>query len=141
MILINNRMTIPDDELRWTFSRSSGPGGQNVNKVNSKATMHWSFAASTVIPDDVRERFVAAYSSRITTKGEVVIASQEYRDQPKNVAACEHRLREMILAVWKAPKKRRPTKPSKGSKIRRLQAKKERSDIKRGRGNNAGRED
>jgi ribosome-associated protein len=135
MIPINARTTIPDDELTWTFSRSSGPGGQNVNKVNSKATLHWNFASSQVIPADVRERFVAAYSSRLTTKGDIVIASQEYRDQPKNVAACEERLKQMLLAVWKAPKKRRPTKPSKGSKMRRLQAKKERGEVKRGRGN------
>ncbi len=134
MIQINSRTTIADDELRWTFSRSSGPGGQNVNKVNSKAKLHWNFASSTALPIDVRERFTAAYSSRITTKGDVVIASQEFRDQPKNVAACEQRLKDMILAVWKAPKKRRATKPSKGSKMRRLQAKKERGEVKKGRG-------
>ena len=135
MIQVSPRVTILDDELHWTFSRSSGPGGQNVNKVNSKATLHWNIAASKAIPDDVRERFLAAYSSRLTTKGDIVIASQEFRDQPKNVAACEERLKEMLLNVWKAPKKRRATKPSKGSKMRRLQAKKERGEVKKGRGN------
>jgi ribosome-associated protein len=127
------RITIPDDELRFSFSRSGGPGGQNVNKVNSKATLHWNPAASTALPDDVRGRFLARFASRLTNEGYVVITSQESRDQPKNIDSCVAKLHAMIAEVLKPPKRRRPTKPTKGSKLRRLKEKKQRSETKAGR--------
>ena len=130
MLAVNSQITIPDAELRLSFSRSSGPGGQNVNKVNSKATLHWQASNSPSLPADVRARFVQKYASRLTNEGEIVIASQESRDQPKNIAACYEKLREMILAVARPPKKRRPTRPTLGSKTRRLKAKKQRSQVK-----------
>ena len=133
MLQISTNIAIPDDELQLSFSRSSGPGGQNVNKVSSKATLRWAVQTTPSLPDDVRQRFLGAYQSRITNDGEIVIHSQEYRDQPKNIAACHEKLREMILAVLRPPKKRRPTKPTKGSKVRRLKAKKTRSQVKEGR--------
>ena len=133
MLAISPRVNIPDDELRLTFSRSSGPGGQNVNKVASKATLHWAVQTSPSLPDDVRQRFLEAYTSRITKAGEIVIHSEEYRDQPKNIQACYDKLREMITAVLKPPKKRRATRPTKGSKVRRLNDKKSRSQVKEGR--------
>jgi ribosome-associated protein len=133
MLVISERVSIPDDELRLTFSRSSGPGGQNVNKVASKATLHWAVSTSPNLPEDVRQRFLGAYSSRITKTGEIVIHSEEFRDQPKNIQACRDKLREMIVAVLKAPKKRRATRPTKGSKVRRLNDKKSRAQIKEGR--------
>ena len=130
MLAVNSQISIPDAELRLSFSRSSGPGGQNVNKVNSKATLHWQASSSPSLPADVRARFVQKYASRLTNDGEIVIASQESRDQPKNIASCYEKLREMILAVAKPPKKRRPTRPTLGSKTRRLKAKKQRSQVK-----------
>ncbi len=133
MLVISQRVSIPDDELRLTFSRSSGPGGQNVNKVASKATLHWAVATSPSLPEDIRQRFLEVYSSRITKAGEIVIHSEEFRDQPKNIQACRDKLSEMISAVLKAPKKRRATRPTKGSKVRRLNDKKSRSQIKEGR--------
>jgi ribosome-associated protein len=130
---VSARILIPEEELHFTFARSSGPGGQNVNKVNSKATLHWNPSLSAALPDDVRARFLTKYAGRITNDGHVVIISQESRDQPKNIALCLDKLRNLIAGVLTVPKKRRPTKPTKGSKQRRLSAKKQRSDVKSGR--------
>jgi ribosome-associated protein len=130
---ISPNIKIPDAELRLSFARSSGPGGQNVNKVSSKAILHFDILNSPSIPPDVRERFLKAYGSRVTKTGEIVIHSEEYRDQPRNIEACHEKLRAMLLAVLKPPKKRRPTKPTRGSKVRRLNEKKRRSDVKAGR--------
>jgi ribosome-associated protein len=130
---ITPHLKIPDAELRLSFARSSGPGGQNVNKVSSKAILHFAVLDTPSLPPDVRNRFQTAYSSRITTSGEIVIHSEEFRDQPKNIQACYEKLRQMILAVLKPPKKRRPTKPTRGSKLRRLNDKKTRSQTKQNR--------
>lgn len=130
MIVITPRIQIPRSELRLTFARSSGPGGQNVNKVNSKVTLHWPVIASPSLPDDVRERFVRKFANRITTEGELVLSSQESRDQSANIDDCLGKLREMVLSVAVAPKKRKATKPTKGSQRRRLEAKKGRSQTK-----------
>ena len=130
---ITPSLKIPDAELRLSFARSSGPGGQNVNKVASKAILHFDVLRSPSLPPDVRERFFAAYGSRVTNAGEVVIHSEEFRDQPKNIEACRRKLRDLILTVLRPPKKRKATKPTRGSKVRRLKAKKVRSEVKQGR--------
>ena len=130
MITLNSRITIPESELRFSFARSGGPGGQNVNKVSSKATMHWDVVSSPSLPDDVKQRFLTRFKSRITTQGEIVVISQESRDQPKNIQLCLDKLRAMLLEVLVPPKKRRPTKPTKGSKVRRLNEKKNKSQTK-----------
>lgn len=140
MLQITANITIPDDELVWSFARSGGPGGQNVNKVNSKAILHWDVTASAALPDDVKGRFLVAYKTRLTTEGVLVLSNQEYRDQPQNIEACRERLRGMIVQVLRAPKKRRPTKPTKGSQRRRLSEKKARSDVKKGRQSRGGDE-
>ena len=132
-LVISNNLTIPESELRFSFARSSGPGGQNVNKVSSKAILHFDVRNSPSLPLDVRARFLDQYASRVTKSGEIVIHSEEFRDQPKNIQACHDKLKGLILAVLKPPKKRRPTKPSRGSKVRRLKAKKARSQVKQGR--------
>src|SRR2546425_140423 len=129
MLSVTSEISIPDDELRFTFSRSSGPGGQNVNKVNSKATLHFGIRSSASIPPGVRTRFIKKFGSRLTNEGDVVIASQESRDQPKNIELCLAKLRQMILEVLHPPKKRRPTKPTRGSKVRRVEAKRRRSQV------------
>lgn len=133
MLTITPTLTIPDDDLRFKFSRSGGPGGQNVNKVSSKAMLHFSVRNSPSLPPGVRARFVEKFGSRLTKEGDVVITSQESRDQPKNIESCLEKLRLMILEVLHPPKKRRATKPSKGSKVRRVEAKKRRSQVKEGR--------
>ncbi|MDX1944654.1 MAG: alternative ribosome rescue aminoacyl-tRNA hydrolase ArfB [Pirellulaceae bacterium] len=133
MLQITTHIAIPDEELRLSFARSGGPGGQNVNKVSSKATLRWAVQTSPSLPDDVRQRFLTTYASRITNDGEILIVSQESRDQPKNIEICRTKLRDMILAVVRPPKKRHKTKPTKGSKVRRLNDKKSRSQVKEGR--------
>src|SRR5262245_57563384 len=132
-LVVAPNLTIPDAELRLSFARSGGPGGQNVNKVSSKAVLHFAVATSPSLPDGVRQRFLQSYRSRITTAGEIVIHSDEFRDQPKNIQASYDKLRQMLLAVLKPPKQRRATKPTKGSKVRRLNDKKARAQTKAGR--------
>jgi ribosome-associated protein len=133
MLRVNGRIQIPLAEFEFSFARSSGPGGQNVNKVNSKAVLRWPIRTSPTLPADVRERFVAKYGNRVTTEGDVVIASQTYRDQGRNVADCLEKLSEMLLSVATRPKIRRPTKPTKGAKERRLKSKQINSQKKQGR--------
>ncbi len=130
MLRINHHIQIPLAELKFTFARSGGPGGQNVNKVNSKAVLHWNVVACDALPGPVKQRFLDRYRNRITTGGDFVMHSQRYRDQNRNVEDCQNRLRTMLLEVVAAPAQRRPTKPSKGAKQRRLQGKREKSQKK-----------
>lgn len=130
---VSETVTIPDSELEMSFARSSGPGGQNVNKVESKATLRWNVESTTHLPLPVKQRFLTRYASRLTNSGDILITSQEHRDQPRNIEACRERLVAMIRAVLQAPKKRRATKPTRGSKVRRLKEKKSRSQVKEGR--------
>jgi ribosome-associated protein len=133
-LYINDQLSIPGDELDFQFSRSGGPGGQNVNKVNSKATLSWKvgetqapFYPNTLI------RLKALAAGKITEAGVLQITSQVHRDQPQNIQACLERLKALILAAMTPPKVRRPTKPSRGSQIRRMEAKKIRGQTKEGR--------
>ncbi len=123
MLVVNLRVRVPLREFRFTFSRSSGSGGQNVNKVNTKATLRWSVAHSPSLPEDVRRRFLARFERRITGEGELVLTSQRFRDQGRNVADCLEKLRAMLAEVAKAPRPRRPTRPTQASRVRRLRAK------------------
>jgi ribosome-associated protein len=113
----------PLSELRFSYARSSGPGGQNVNKVESKAVLRWDVARSRGVREDVRARFLARFARRITTEGELVLASQRYRDRERNVADCVEKLREMLAEVAVPPKRRKPTKPGRGARERRLEGK------------------
>jgi ribosome-associated protein len=123
VLVVNSRIQIPHDEFRFSFARSSGPGGQNVNKLNTKAVLRWPIASSPSLPDDVRQRFVAQFRSRITSDGDLVLASQQFREQNRNVADCLEKLRTMLASVAVAPRKRKRTRPSRGSVERRLAAK------------------
>ncbi len=80
-LTVNSRISIPHEEFEFSFARSGGPGGQNVNKVNSKALLRWPVVTSAALPPDVRARFLARYRSRLTVEGEVIVTSQRYRDQ------------------------------------------------------------
>jgi len=113
-------LRVPRAEFTFTFARSSGAGGQNVNKVNSKAVLRWDLAASPGLPPGVRARFLARFGSRVTREGELVLASEEHRDQARNVEACLRKLVEMLRAVEHPPRPRKKTRPSAGQKRRRL---------------------
>lgn len=126
MLIVKDRIQIPDDEITWKFSRSSGPGGQNVNKVASRAMLFWDMNKSA-LPADVKERLGSQQRRRITTEGVLIVSSQQFRDQDRNRQDCLEKLRNMLLEAARPPKKRRPTRPTRGSREARLQAKKHRS--------------
>ena len=130
MLIVNDRIRIPLEEFTWTYVRAGGPGGQNVNKVSSKAVMRWPVAVSSSLPADTRARFLQRYHTRITTEGELVLSSQRYRDQERNYQDCLDKLAAMILIAANPPALRRATKPTKGSKNRRLNAKRRTSKTK-----------
>ena len=130
MLEINARIRIPIREMNFSFARSSGPGGQNVNKVNSKAVLHWNIADSASISGEVRERFVDQFSNKMDSIGNVVLSSDRYRDQQRNMDDCLEKLTEMLKLVAVPPKKRKATKPTRGSKERRLTGKKNTSERK-----------
>jgi len=123
MLVVNSRVRIPKEELEFTYARSSGPGGQNVNKVNSKAMLRWGVTRSPSLPDDIRARFVSRFGSRLTGEGDLLVTSQRFRDQSRNAADCLDKLREMIAAVAQPPRKRKPTRPTRAAGERRLQKK------------------
>ena len=131
MLVVNARLKVPLREFRFSFSRSSGPGGQNVNKVSSKATLRWPLLNSRSLPPPVRQRLLAKYRRRVNAQGELVITSQRFRDAGRNVADCLEKLRQMLAEAAAVPKARKPTKPTAGSVRRRLEQKRKRSRQKR----------
>lgn len=134
MLAIDDHVALPEEELQVSFARSSGAGGQNVNKVNSKAVLRFAVETSPSLPEGVRQRFLERFQSRITTEGEIVLMCDRHRDQAKNVEECRERLRAMILSVLTPPKRRRPTRRTRGSVERRLKAKARHGEKKRARG-------
>ncbi|MEX0586113.1 MAG: alternative ribosome rescue aminoacyl-tRNA hydrolase ArfB [Pirellulales bacterium] len=133
MLVVGRRIRLPLTELTFTYVRSSGPGGQNVNKVASKAVLRWQPATSGGLPEDVRERFLRRYDSRLTNAGELILTSDRYRDQGRNTADCLDKLRAMLAAVADPPKPRKRTKPSRASVERRLKSKQRAGAKKQGR--------
>jgi ribosome-associated protein len=125
---------IPLREFEFSFARSSGPGGQNVNKVNSKAVLRWKISTTISLPQQVRTRFLTEFASKLSGDGELVLSSDRFRDQGKNVDDCLRKVRAMILEVAVPPKIRRKTKPSYGSKIRKARSKRAQSEKKQNRG-------
>jgi ribosome-associated protein len=119
MLFISPRIQISDDELRFSFVRSSGPGGQNVNKVNTKAVLRWRAGASPSLPDDARQRFLVRYGHRITAAGEIVITSQRFREQGQNQRDCLEKLTELVKAIAVPAKRRKPSRPTRASVKRR----------------------
>jgi ribosome-associated protein len=122
-LVVSGTVRIPLAEIEFQYSRSGGPGGQNVNKVSSRVQLRWNVTAA-VLRDEVRTRLIAQNRNRITKEGELLLVCQEHRDQPRNREACLTKLQEMLRAALIAPKARRPSRPTKGSKERRLKEKK-----------------
>ena len=133
MLIVTRQLQIPLAEFEITFARSSGPGGQNVNKVNSKAVLRWAVDSSPSLPEAVRQRFLRKYANRLTTAGELLVTSQRFRDAPRNLQDCLEKLRAMLLGVVHPPKRRRATRPTRGSVERRLQGKRRLSAAKQNR--------
>jgi len=133
MLEISPTLAIPDDELVERFVRSSGPGGQNVNKVATAVELRFDIAQSPSLPEPVRARLLARRDRRLTDEGVLVINAQRFRTQERNREDAKERLAAFVAAGLVAPKPRIATRPSRGSKERRLGAKRERGTIKRGR--------
>jgi len=125
---------IPEDELTERFVRAAGPGGQNVNKVASAVELRFDVANSRALPEPVRARLLARRDRRLTSEGVLVIQANRFRDQAKNRDDARVRLAELIRAATHVPKRRIATKPTRASKERRIETKKNRSTIKRTRG-------
>src|SRR5262249_13589929 len=133
MFEINERIQIPAEEFSWSFARSGGPGGQNVNKVASKALLCWDVGQTSCLPIPVKIRLKTLQRRRFTKEGMLQIVSQRYRDQERNPQDCLEKLREMVLEALVVPKSRKPSRPTRGAREARLRAKKIRAGIKRGR--------
>jgi ribosome-associated protein len=129
-IVFTDELGIDASELQFSFSRSPGPGGQNVNKVNTKATLHWSILASAGLPWPVKNRLMALYAKRMNDQGELVISSSRYRSQGQNVEDCIDKLRAMVVAAATPPKVRRPTRPPRAAKVARETSKRRQSEKK-----------
>jgi ribosome-associated protein len=131
---ITPSISIEDSELDETFILSSGAGGQNVNKVSSAVQLRFDVVHSPSLPDPVRLRLIALSGSRLTKDGVLIIVGRRYRDQNRNRIDVRERLAELIREAAVIPKKRRPTRPTRASKERRIEGKKARAGIKKNRG-------
>ncbi|KAF1718852.1 alternative ribosome rescue aminoacyl-tRNA hydrolase ArfB [Pseudoxanthomonas wuyuanensis] len=130
---ITQTLTIPDAELIERFVRAAGPGGQNVNKVSTAVELRFDIAQSPSLPEPVRERLLAKRDRRLTDEGVLIIAAQRFRTQDRNRQDARERLAAFIASGLTVPKQRIATRPSRAAKARRLEAKNQRSQIKRGR--------
>jgi len=127
MLVVTRQLQIPLAEIRFTFARSSGPGGQNVNKVNTKAQLRWAVASSPSLPEPVRARLLQKHRRRVTAEGDLLIVSQRFRDAGRNRNDCLEKLRRMLLDAAHPPRTRKPTRPTRGSIRRRLGLKQRRA--------------
>ena len=130
MIRINHDIALDESEIEERFVRSSGPGGQNVNKVSTAVQLRFDAAGSPSLPDRVRSKLLRLAGARATSNGVIVITAERYRSQSRNRADAIERLTELILEAARPVKVRRATKPTRGSKERRLEEKKRRGDVK-----------
>jgi ribosome-associated protein len=128
-LFLSENLSLPLSEVQWTAVRSQGAGGQNVNKVATAVQIQFNIQPSS-LPEKIKERLLTTSDQRISQHGVIMIKSQEHRSQDKNLSAGLERLKDMIVKASIVPKKRRPTKPTKGSQTRRLDSKGKRSDLK-----------
>jgi len=130
MIRVTGRISLDPREIEISFIRASGPGGQNVNKVSSAVQLRFDVRQSPALSDDVRARLEKLAGSRLTREGVLVMTAQEHRSQERNREDAIERLLTLIRAAAVVPKTRRPTRPTLGSKKRRLESKSKRAGVK-----------
>ena len=132
-LVVTPTLTIPAAELVWTAVRSSGPGGQNVNRVSTKVELRFDFETCAVLSGPVKARLGRIAAGRLDAEGRIVITSQATRFQAQNLEDAREKLAGLIRAALVAPKRRRPTRPTRGSKERRLDTKRRTSEKKKDR--------
>jgi ribosome-associated protein len=130
MLIITPHLQIPLREFTFTFARSSGPGGQNVNKVNTKAQLRWQVTNSPSLPEPVRQRLLAKCRRQVTVNGDLLIVSQRFRDAGRNAADCLEKLRRILAEAAAPVRLRKPTRPTQSSKRRRVESKRRLSQKK-----------
>jgi ribosome-associated protein len=133
-IQVTLRISIPLSEIELSYARSSGPGGQNVNKVASKAVLRFDLAGSPSIPEPARQRALRRLENRVTKHGEIVLSCDTHRDQTRNREEAISRLQSLLAEAMNLQRRRRPTRPTKAAKERRLQEKRTRAGVKQQRG-------
>ncbi len=135
MLEINSSIRINESELTFDFIRAAGPGGQNINKVATAAQLRFNVWANSSLPVDVKARLVKLAGKRITSEGVLIIEARRFRTQEQNRADAIERFVALVRKSLEAPKPRKKTRPTAGSREKRLQSKKKRSEVKRARGN------
>jgi ribosome-associated protein len=129
-LVVNGRLVIPAAELQLAFSRSGGPGGQNVNKVETKVELRWNPSQSAMLNDADRAWLLERLASRITQAGDLLVTSSRTRDQAKNREDAMAKMAQIVRSALERPKPRKRTRPSRASEERRIQEKKRRAAIK-----------
>jgi ribosome-associated protein len=130
-VSLGRGVSVPESELELSAARSSGPGGQSVNTTSSKVELRWNVADSAALTEAQRARVMQRLASRLTNDGVLVLQGSEHKSQHRNRAAVLSRFRSIVGEALEPPKQRRRTRPTRGSKERRLQAKKHRGETKR----------
>ncbi len=133
-IVINDLVTIPAAELGFSASRSSGPGGQHVNKTESRIQVRWNVRDTVALSDFLKNRVLVALASRLTEGGDLLLASETHRSQHRNREEVVQRLAALVREALVPPRPRKKTKPTRASRQKRLDNKHRRSEVKKGRG-------
>ena len=135
LLAVNDSLSIPRSELDVRVSRSSGAGGQHVNKTSSRVEIFWNIPASRALTDEQRARLLDKLSSRLSTEGSIRVVASDLRSQSRNRDLAEERLADLVRRALIVPRKRKPTKPTRAAKEARLESKKRQSNKKKERGN------